>query len=29
VHIDTTPFTLAEVIDQVVALVGEPRTADR
>jgi cytidylate kinase len=29
VHIDTTPFTLAEVIDQVVALVGERRTAPR
>jgi cytidylate kinase len=29
VHLDTTPFTLAEVIDQVVALVGERRAAER
>jgi cytidylate kinase len=29
VHIDTTPFTLADVIDQVVALVGQRRAADR
>ncbi|MCW2818611.1 MAG: cmk [Marmoricola sp.] len=26
VHLDTTPFTLAEVVDQVVALVQEART---